>query len=426
MIVLFFDSSFSNIPYSIGGFQSIPVQHFTILIFVIIFSVTQYLVMSMIKEKISHSDSNINNSLLKKFHILVTLLQHVISILLFVIVIEVLFYSYYSKLFLISILVISYCTSSIVLAMLGIRFFFWFRSKKSFSIFLYGLTSILFGASNLFVMVFITSTLQYVGDFISSHGHFTYYSQSANIYQYFLYFAYQYGSIVSFVLTWMATITILHYYSNRIGKINFWILVSLPLIYFLSQFNPILIEYLIPLISQNIYLYLALVTIIFSMSKAAGGLLFGLAFWIMARRLNQFSKLKPYVVMVSLGFMLLFASEQAISLLALPYPPYGLVSIATLGLSSYLIFLGLFYSAVVISSDVQLRKSIRDKTLNDLSFLSRIGTAENEKETEKTVMNIVKKKISDQKPAVQYSDGDMIEYVNEVMEEIRIIRDHKM
>jgi len=162
------------------------------------------------------------------------------------------------------------------------------------------------------------------------------------------------------------------------------------------------------------------------MSKAAGGLLFGLAFWIMARRLNQFSKLKPYVVMVSLGFMLLFASEQAISLLALPYPPYGLVSIATLGLSSYLIFLGLFYSAVVISSDVQLRKSIRDKTLNDVSFLSRIGTAENEKETEKTVMNIVKKKISDQKPVVQYSDGDMIEYVNEVMEEIRILRDHKM
>ena len=113
-----------------------------------------------------------------------------------------------------------------------------------------------------------------------------------------------------------------------------------------------------------------MVTIIFSISKAAGGLLFGLAFWVMARRLNQFTKLKPYVVMVSLGFMLLFASEQAISFLSLPYPPYGLVSIATLGLSSYLIFLGLFYSAVVISSDVQVRKSIRDKTLNDLSFLS--------------------------------------------------------
>ena len=80
---------------------------------------------------------------------------------------------------------------------------------------------------------------------------------------------------------------------------------------------------------------------------------------------------------------------------------------------------------MVISSDVQVRKSIRDKTLNDLSFLSRIGTAENEKETEKTVMNIVKKNISNQNPEVQYSHSDMVDYVNEVMEEIRTLRNNK-
>ena len=44
-------------------------------------------------------------------------------------------------------------------------------------------------------------------------------------------------SILSFVSVWIASAVLLHTYSRRIGKIRYWTIISIPLIYFLFPFE---------------------------------------------------------------------------------------------------------------------------------------------------------------------------------------------
>jgi hypothetical protein len=56
------------------------------------------------------------------------------------------------------------------------------------------------------------------------------------------------------------------------------------------------------------------------------------------------------------------------------------------GLSTYLILLGLYASAISVSEDIELRKSIKKSTLREAKFLDSIGTAHMEKELMKRMV----------------------------------------
>ena len=151
-----------------------------------------------------------------------------------------------------------------------------------------------------------------------------FYFNNPGSFEYFLYNGYVISSILSFIVTWIATAIILNYYSKRIGKIKYWIIVSLPLIYFLSQFNPLFLNWFNPILGQNLFLYMVFFSIIFSISKALGGILCGITFFIMARKTNKNIILRHLLIIVAIGFMLLFVSEQAVSLISFPFPPFDL------------------------------------------------------------------------------------------------------
>ena len=99
-------------------------------------------------------------------------------------------------------------------------------------------------------------------------------------------------------------------------------------------------------------------TLIFSISKPLGGVLFGVAFWIVAKNLKD-NKVKGYLILSAYGMTLLFASNQPTSLILAPYPPFGLVTICFIGLASYLLYLGIYSSALSVSEDSRLRQTIR-------------------------------------------------------------------
>ena len=284
---------------------------------------------------------------------------------------------------------------------------------------MYALTCSIFVLSNLFLMILISVLIENVADMIQSHGHVGLYSDNPKSFEYFLYNGYVISSLLGFIVTWIATASILYYYSARIGKIKYWIIMSLPLIYFLNQFNPILLDLLLPLVEQDLFFYLALITIALSIGKAAGGILYGLAFWVMGGRTLGLAKLKLYLVLVAIGFMFLFVAERAITLIALPFPPFGFISVATVGLSSYLILIGLYYAAISISTDVELRKWLRTSTIKELTLIGRIGSAEINKDTEKAVFKILKKNLATEKPYTTFSPAEMKDYMEEIMDEIK-------
>ena len=93
------------------------------------------------------------------------------------------------------------------------------------------------------------------------------------------------------------------------------------------------------------------------------------------------------------------------------------------GLSCYLIYSGLFSSAVTVSQDVSLRHSIRKSVTEQSKLLDSIGTAQMEQELQTRVLTIAKK-LSDnmvEETGVEASmtEDDIKEHIEMVKNEIR-------
>ena len=77
-------------------------------------------------------------------------------------------------------------------------------------------------------------------------------------------------------------------------------------------------------------------------------------------------------------------------LLRAKYPPFGLASVSFTGLSCYLIYTGLYSSAISVSQDLALRQSIRQSVKEQSKFLDSMGTAQMEAELQTRVLRTAK------------------------------------
>ena len=108
------------------------------------------------------------------------------------------------------------------------------------------------------------------------------------------------------------------------------------------------------------------------------------------------------------------------------YPPYGLASISFIGLSCYLIYSGLYSSAVTVSQDVALRHSIRKSVTEQSKLLDSIGTAQMEQELQSRVLTITKK-LSDKMEeesgvGASLTEADIKEHIEMVRNEFKRIK----
>jgi hypothetical protein len=222
---------------------------------------------------------------------------------------------------------------------------------------------------------------------------------------------------------------LVYHYSKRIGNVKYWIVISLPLVYFLSQFITLFLNSFNLVIEQSPIFFGVLLSVIFPLSKAAGGILFGIAFWTIFKAIKKPNIVREYLLITAVGYTLLFVSDQAIALTSTPYPPFGLTSVSTVGLSSYLILVGLYYSAISISDDAKLRQTIRKLAISESKLLDSIGSAQMEQEIQKRVITLTKqtqRRIKEE-TGIQSSltEEDMKLYLEEVINEVKKAHQHK-
>ncbi|MGH9987179.1 MAG: hypothetical protein ACRD8W_24800, partial [Nitrososphaeraceae archaeon] len=171
---------------------------------------------------------------------------------------------------------------------------------------------------------------------------------------------------------------LLHSYSRRLGKVRFWILIALPLVYFLSQFISNIFNISI-ILTPDPVLRGIILTSVFTISLVAGGILFGAAFIRLSSKFYKDNAMRNYLVIAGCGFMFLLISNNGVLIATVPYPPYGILSVSFLGVASYSILLGIYSSAIAASNDVALRKSIRKFALGEGKLLDSISAAEVQK-----------------------------------------------
>lgn len=419
-LALLIDTSLGRISNFISSNAqgSLLISIFTIIVMTYI--VGQYLILEYTNKRIK--DINRKN-MLSNLSKIIRIFQYSIPVFLIVVILEIFANSNYHIITLTIIIIFSYGLSIVTLAILSKHFFSWFMSSKSFVVLLYSLSASAFVLSAIFSLVFVSDIMLKLPNMIQFHyGSFPYF-YGPDSPSFYLYNGYVISSILSFILMWVATAMFLYHYSQKLGKTKYWIIISLPLVYFLSQFATFLLNIFDPFMKVSPVFFGVLLSIIFPISKAVGGVLFGIGFWTTARTINKSNIVRQYLVITAIGFMLLFVSDQAISLIATPYPPFGLSSVSAVGLSSYLILVGLYYSAISLSNDVNLRRTIRESVLRESKFLDSIGKAYMEQEIKSKVIEVAKKqKINMAKESgfsPSLTEVEIEQYLEEVLTEVK-------
>jgi hypothetical protein len=315
---------------------------------------------------------------------------------------------------------ISYVSAIVILGLLTQRFFSWYSSNRNSVVLLYGLSSVVLAINAAFTLMLVNNVFLALPNetrpaiFGSSYDPITTWARTLTDY-YFV------SSILSFLVTWIATSLLLCHHSHKLGRVKYWIILIIPLAYFLSQFITFFLNTFQPLFQTDPIFFNILVTLLYTLSKPISGILFGIAFWIVARSFSHNSVVRDYMTISAYGFVLLFASNQAIVLVTHPYPPFGLVTVSFMGIASYLVLAGIYSSAISVSLDVGLRKSIR-KSVEHLKLLDSIGTAQMEQELRSRVLTVTKKVSNrmEEQTGVEASmrEEDMKQYLNDVIKEI--------
>ena len=109
----------------------------------------------------------------------------------------------------------------------------------------------------------------------------------------------------------------------------------------------------------------------------------------MARSINN-KTIKNYLRLSGYGILLIFVATQLSSILIGPYPPFGIIALSSMALASDLTFVGIYFTALSIAKETNLRIEISQK-VKKLAMLGKIGTAQMEQELLKQVKPIIEK-----------------------------------
>lgn len=380
---------------------------------VIIFAIGQYFILAYIKQIDENTRARVLH--LRLTHRLVSLAQYVLAGILAVVIFQILQLQQYNLAILYVSYTLSYGLWIVALGLLAKALFEWYR----------------FSSKNIMVLILALSMSAYVINGITGIAtHFDMLNQQKPVITsidiaYFPEFSiatlgnqinivYQIASGVAYVLTWIGTVRLLYPYIRKLGRFKFWTIMGAVMVYYLISFPLFVLGYFTP--SENTDAMT--IILIFSLGGIFTGVVFGAAFLSVARTLKKESVLRNHMIIAAYGFLLFYIAGSAYAAQA-AYPPFGLVSVSLTGLSCYLIYTGLYSSAVTVSQDMTLRTSIRRSVTEQSKLLDSIGTAQMDQELQSRVLTVTKK-LSDKMEEETGVEASMTE--EDIKEHIEMVR----
>jgi hypothetical protein len=391
---------------------------FSIIAFLCI--VFQIIVLRYLKNLNSNTrvDTRIHVDLINN---IVKVSQYLLIALFAFIVFQMFYFNYYDTLVLMLTIITTYVVASLLIGKTMISFISWYKinRKPVFLLYSISMSMILF---NLILTPTVVNMIlsekpeqirQFAGGSMDiSGGRYNLVSNLVKI-----------SSILSFASIWFTTALLMRTAKDRFVKeVQYWIILSTPLVYFLLSYfaQDLFGTVLFPLIRSDPILISLALTTIFILSKPIGGIIFGLLFWRISRLVSFDKILREYMIISGYGFLLLFSANQSTLLVLGPYPPFGSITISVLILATYLILIGIYTSATLVSTNIQLRKFIYRLTTDSkfLNLLGEIGVTEMEKEIIKNYKSIEKRtklwKIKDGR----FERDDLREIMHDVVDDL--------
>ncbi|HZA43541.1 MAG TPA: HAMP domain-containing sensor histidine kinase [Nitrososphaeraceae archaeon] len=226
-----------------------------------------------------------------------------------------------------------------------------------------------------------------------------------------------------YIFLWISTCLLLHLYYQRTGQkitkfpIKYWILLIIPFVLYLVGSGLVL-----TLPDDSDYRYYQ--RIIYRAGNIGSSILFGVAFYIIARRVPS-ERVKDYLTIAAIGITM---GGIAFSVSAFQQT-YGVSVHSLVFLSSYLFAIGFYASAVFLTQDAKLRSSIKKSAVDEAKLLVSLGTPHLEQEIERRVLNSAQKEEEDliQKTGVvpSLTQSEMKVYLSNVLSQITLLHGYE-
>jgi len=346
--------------------------------------------------------------------------QFVVMAFLAVEIVQMGFVNMYNSNLTLLILFSSFVPSMMFIILLVLLLVRWFSSSKNFMIMAYAISFSIVCIYLVLSIVYVNAQFTYTSEWIKAKS-----LHSTLVNSYVSELSSSFGvvlgmlSLLSFLLVWIATVALLRQYRNKIGRIRFWSIIMIPLIYFLFPFETYIADFTEGTLSGSPVIFTVIYIIFFSATNQVGGVLFSIVFLTTATKIKQ-PNLQNSLKISAVGMAVIFSSLEINSLLYAAYPPYGVLTIMLMPLGTYSLFTGLFASARLVSQDKKLRKEFFQSAEKQLAFLKTIGKVQMEKELEKNLNSILKRSSILEESKDDYRDEENVkELVQEVLEELR-------
>jgi hypothetical protein len=390
-----------------------------ITVFIVIaavFVVTQYIILGYVRQLNKETKDRISH--LQLLQTGVSIGQYILLAVIALVILQILLIHEYSILSLYITYAISYGLWLVILALLARAFFSWYRfSNKDVIVLLLALSMIAYVINGVAGLANFSGMLTQQKPIVTSVDIAYFPEFSIESVQQQINAVYQIAGIVAYILTWIGTVKMLYPYIKKLGKIKFWAIMGIAMAYYVINYPLFVLGYFT--LSENVDAMMNI--LIFSMASLLSGIIFGAAFLSVARTLRKDSSLRKHMMIAAYGFVLFYIAGSATAAQA-AYPPFGIVSVSFTGLSCYLIYVGLYSSAVTVSQDMTLRLSIRKSITDQTKFLDSMGSAHMEQELQSTVLKIAKKHsdVLTEKTGVEASmtESDIKDYMEMVLSEV--------
>jgi hypothetical protein len=363
----------------------------------------------------------------KSFYIISLVSLSVLGSFIGFLIFQMFYNNYYDTVLSIAIITISYGTAASLMIWLSLLFFSWYRSSHNLIVLLYSVSMSVI-AFNLimtasFSSIKVSERPDHTGEYVGGGGDI---SGGRHL---LLDNIYRVSSFMSFFSIWITTAILMNFYREKlINAIVYWLILGLPLVYFLITYfyQFILAKFLISYIVIDPITVSIILSAFLSLSKPVGGLIFGAVFWNISKTVGYEVNIKTYMIISGWGIFLIFAANQASAQMLTPYPPFGLATITILVLASFLMLLGIYNSATLVSANNELRRSIYNHALES-KLLGAIGRAEMEKAIQNTVEQVNRDKVELEKELeepVELDEMELEKYVEFVVKEVRKTGQH--
>ena len=267
-----------------------------------------YFLLKFVREKSKSVASK--DPYLKVISTIVMVVQFLLIALVIFLLFEILFTSQYDTPLFVATALISEILALGLLGLFAQRFLSWFiLNRQSTVVLIYGLSFAVAAFSLAVIVIYDVTYLPQKDPHITPQTGVVFPNtlEPGSLLD-ILFSVYTFLNMISFGLLILGTAILLFHYSKKIGQVKFWVIILLPLVYFISSSVENLKIYAPTTDAQwfNWYLFS-------SLNSTAGGILFGVAFWTISKTFDQNSAVKEYLKFARIWFCPAFYLYSSLS-----------------------------------------------------------------------------------------------------------------